>query len=122
MTRNSVKRLSLTFCLQQRHRQIWPSLYIDTHRAFNTASIYCGLSSKTVLNAISTVKWRISRTVSRALDRFTRRFMGKCTLKCTFKESLREKYKKMRRVLTVSPHISTPPLTFWHHIIDRNGR
>lgn len=33
MTRNSVKRLSLTFCLQQRHRQIWPSLYIDTHCA-----------------------------------------------------------------------------------------
>lgn len=40
MTRNSVKRLSLTFCLQQRHRQIWPSLYIDTHCAFQRGYIF----------------------------------------------------------------------------------
>lgn len=63
MTRNSVKRLSLTFCLQQRHRQIWPSLYIDTHRASEGAHIQQELATKSVYAGFPRNLHALSRTL-----------------------------------------------------------
>lgn len=80
MTRNSVKRLCLTFCLQQRHRQIWPSLYIDTHRALSPATVPMRVIHGNLPEPGFHARFR---SVRRAFDRLGSRFIGKSTSRRT---------------------------------------